>query len=448
MNVSLTDVSPSQKKMRVEIPESKVAEEFNKKYRDLAKKSKIKGFRPGKVPLSIIKSYYSKAVEHEVSAHFIEETFGDALKETDLKPLTQADVSESHFEEGGAFTYTALVDICPPFELPAYKALEIYKPAVVVADDQVQAELDKLVQSHAQLRAVESDRPIGDGDVAIVDFTPSIGGKVFEKGKTQDFMAEIGKGSLHPDFDKHLLAHKPGESFSFELDYPEDASTPELAGKRVRFDLTIKEVKEKEVPELNDDFAQSLGSGEIDTLDALRDEFRKRLLEREEHRASQTMREQIIRKILNGVDFEISPRVVEREADRMLQNLKHQFESQGLQFDTGTLDSPEYRTGSKLQAEKDIRAKLVLDKIAEIEGIVLDAEEEEQIFRDIAAAYRMDPVKVKSEFGDSAIVEKERERKLEDKVLKFIENEAVLVDTPEEAKEPETGPGHEEPEQA
>ncbi len=448
MNVSLTDVSPSQKKMRVEIPESQVAEEFNKKYRDLAKKSKIKGFRPGKVPLSIIKSYYGKAVEHEVSTHFIEETFGEALKETDLKPLTQADVSESHFEEGGAFTYTALVDICPPFELPVYKALEIHKPAVDITDEQIQAELEKLVQSHAQLRTVESDRPVREGDVAIVDFTPIVGGHVFEKGKTQDFMAEVGKGSLHPDFDKHLLGHKPGESFSFELDYPEDASTPELAGKRVRFDLTIKERKDKEVPELNDEFAQSLGSGELETLDALRDEYRKRLREREEHRASQSVREQIIRKILSEVDFEISPRVIEREADRMLQNLKHQFESQGLQFNTDALNSQEYRTGSKLQAEKEIRTKLVLDKIAEAEGIVLDPEDEEQVFRDIAAAYRMDPEKVKREFGDSAIVEKERERKLEDKVFKFIENEAVFVDTPEEAGEPETGPRPEEPEQA
>ncbi|MGA2400756.1 MAG: trigger factor [Syntrophobacteraceae bacterium] len=448
MNVSLTDVSPSQKKIRVEIPESRVAKELDKKYRDLAKKTKVKGFRPGKVPLGIIKSYYGKAVEHEVSAQFIQETFEGALKETDLKPLTQADVSESHFEESGSFTYTALVDICPPFELPVYKGLKVHKPAVDISDEQIQAELGKLVQSHAQLRAVESERPIREGDVAIVDFTPIVGGRVFEKGKTRDFMAEIGKGSLHPDFDKHLLGHKQAESISFDLDYPEDASTPELAGKRVRFDLTIKELKEKEVPELNDEFAQSLGSGQFETLDALRDEIHNKLREREDQRASQSVRDQIVRKILSEVEFEVSPRVIEREADRMLENLKHQFASQGLKFDTVALDSHEYRTGSKLQAEKDIRTKLVLDRIAEVEAIALDPEEEEQVFRDIAAAYRMDPEKVKDEFGDSAIVEKEKERKLEDKVLKFIESEAVIVDTPEEAKEPETEPKVEEPEQA
>ncbi len=444
MNVSLTEISPSQKKIRVEIPESRVTEELEKKYRDLAKKSKIKGFRPGKAPLSIIKSYYGKAVEHEVSSQFIEDTFGDALKDSDLKPLTQADVSESHFEEGGAFTYTAVVDICPPFQLPDYKGLKIHKPAVEVTDEQIQAELDKLVQSHAQLRAIESERPIGEGDVAIVDFTPSVDGQVFEKGKTSDFLAEIGKGSLHPDFDKHLLGRKAGESFSFELYYPEDAPTSELAGKSVRFDVTIKELKEKEVPGLNDEFAQSLGQGQFDTLDALRQEFRKKLLEREEQSASQNVRDQILRQILGKVEFEISPRVIEREADRILQNLKHQFEIQGLKFDADTLDKTEYRTGSKLQAERDIRIRLVIDKMAEAEAISLDSEEEEQVFRDIAAAYRMDLAKVQSEYRDSAIVDRERERKLQDKVLKFIESEAVFVDTPEEAEAPEAGPEAEE----
>jgi len=448
MNVSLTEISPSQKKIRVEIPESSVTKELEKKYRDLSKKAKIKGFRPGKVPLSIIKSYYGKAVEHEVSTQFIQDTFGDALKESDLKPLTQADVSESHFEEGGAFSYTAVVDVCPPFDLPDYKGLKIHKPAVEVTEEQVQTELDKLVQNHSQLRAIESERPIGEGDVAIVDFIPSVEGRVFEKGKTKDFMAEVGKGALHPDFDKHLLGRKPGDSFSFELFYPEDASTSELAGKSVNFDLTVKEIKEKEVPELTDEFAQSLGSGQFETLDALRQELRQKLLEREEQSASQSVRDQILRKILSKVQFEISPRVIEQEADRILENLKHQFESQGLKFDADALHTDEYKTGSRLQAERDIRTRLVLDKIAEAEAISLDHEEEEQVFRDIAAAYRIDLAKVQSEYADSAIVEQEKERKLKDKVLKFIESEAAFVDTPEEALESEAGPGAEEPEAA
>ncbi len=448
MNVSLTDVSPSQKKIQVQIPGSKVAEELQKRYRDLAKKTKVKGFRPGKVPLSIVKSYYGKAVEHEASTQLIQDTFEDALKETDLKPLAQADISESHFEEDGAFTYTALIDICPPFELADYKGLKVYKPAIAITDDQVGEEMEKLVQSHAQLRTVEGGRPVGWGDVAVVDFSISADGKVFEKGKTQDLMVELGKGNIHPGFDEQLMGHTPGESFSFELEFPEDATTAELAGKTVRFDLTIKDMKEKEVPELNDEFARSLASGQFDTLDALKDEVRRKLEEREEQRASQVVRDQVIGKILGTVQFEVSPKVVEQEATRMLDNLKHQFESQGLQFDAATLNSEQYKTVSRLQAEKDIRTRLVLEKIAQVEEIVLDPDEEEQVFVDIAAAYRMDVNKFKSEFGESAAVEKAKEKKLEDKVLKFIENEAVFVDTPEEAKEPEAEPGTEESEQA
>jgi len=258
-------------------------------------------------------------------------------------------------------------------------------------------------------------------------------------------MVEVGKGTIHPDFDEHLLGHEPGESFSFELDYPENTQDPDLAGKRVRFDLTIKDLKEKEVPQLNDEFAQSLGTGQFETLEALSDEFRNRLQERDERRAFQNVRSQIVRKLLDQVQFEISPRVIEREAERMLNNLKRQFEVQGLHFDPEGLDSEHYKKISRLQAEKDIRTKLVLEKIAKAEAIELDSEDEEDVYRDIAASYRMDVKKFKNQYGDSALVESEKEKKLEDKVIKFIESEAVYVDTPEEAGVPETDT---EPEQA
>ncbi|MHC1725199.1 MAG: trigger factor [Syntrophobacteraceae bacterium] len=438
MKVSVDEISPNQKRIRVDLPAEEVQQEFKKKYTDLAKRAKIKGFRPGKVPLSIIKSYYGKAVEHEVSSQFIQDTFPDALKQSELKPLMPADVGESHLEDDGSFSYTALVDICPPFELPGYKELKLYKAPIEITEEQVQAELDRLVQSHAQLRAVEDDRPIMEGDVAVVDFTPNVDGQVFEKGKTQDFMAEIGKGSLHPDFDSHLVGHKPGDSLSFELEYAQDAPTPEIAGKTVRFDVVIKELKQKELPELNDEFAQALPSSQFDSLDALKEEFRKKLLEREEGRAFELAREQIIDNLLGKLQFEISPRVVEREVDGMVQNLKYQFESQGLQLDFDKLNAPEYRSGYRLQAERNIRTRLVLDKIAEAENLELDFQDNESIFKDIALSYRIDPEKVKREYAESAIVEQAKERKLQDKVLKFIESEATFVDKPEDAKEPET----------
>ncbi len=443
MNVSVTDVNPGQKKLRVEIPASRVREEFEGKYRDLAKKVKLKGFRPGKVPRNIIKSYYEKAVEHEVSSQFIQETFPDALKEANLKPLTQADVSESNFEDDGSFSYTAMVDISPPFELPEYKGLKLYKAPIEVPEEQVDAEIERIRQGHAQLKAVESDRSIRDGDVAVVDFTPTVEGKVFEKGQTQDFMVEIGKGALHPDFDKHLIGHKRGETFSFELDYPAETPTKDIAGKRVHFEVAVKELKEKELPELNDEFAQSIAGSKFDTIEDLKEEVRKQIREREEQKVSHELSTMITEKLLRRAPFEVSPRVVEAETGKMADNLRYQFESQGLKFDAARFDSPEFRSSYKTQAEKNVRIRLILGKIAEAEQISLSDADNDDIYREIGSAYGIDADKVKREYADSSFVEQSRERKIEDKVLKLIEAEAVYVETPEEGRDPEEASGSE-----
>jgi len=207
MNVSVVDLSANQKKLQVQIPALKVQEDLDEKYRELAKSIRIKGFRPGRVPRNIIKSYYGKTVESELSSQFIQETFQDALREANLKPLVEADVSEVHFEDNGAFTYIALVDVSPPFELEEYKGLALHRPSVEIDETQVETELERLRQQHAQLRSVETERTVTEGDVVLVDLLPTVDGTVFEKGKANDYMAEIGKQTIHPEFDQHLIGH-------------------------------------------------------------------------------------------------------------------------------------------------------------------------------------------------------------------------------------------------
>lgn len=430
MNVSVVDVSANQKKVQIEIPASAVQKELEAKYRELAKSVKIKGFRPGKAPRSILKSYYGKSVEHEVSSDLIQKSFPEALKETGLKPLTPADVSESRFEENGALTYTALVETSPPFDLPSYKGLKVYKPPVEVPEDRVEEELARLREQHAELRTVEQERPVAEGDIVIVDFTPSVAGKVFEKGKNSGVMIEVGKKSVHPDFDAKLVGRLPGETFSFELDYPEDAPTREIAGKRVTFELTIKELKEKELPELDDDFAKSVGS-QFETLEALKNEIRERLIKREEEKLGDQVRQQIADKLLDQVQIELPPKVVESEVDRMIGMLRYQFESQGLQFDASKFNTPEIRAGYRAPAERNVRRHLIFDKIAEAEGIALDEAEKESIYQDIAKVYRTDVSEVRREFAESPIVQDAEDRKIQDKVFGLLEQEAEYTDAPE-----------------
>jgi len=432
MSVSVVDLSANQKKLQVEIPAQKVRQELDEKYRDLAKQARIKGFRPGKVPRNILKSLYGKSIEGEVSSRFIQESFPDALREADLKPLAEADVDEMHFEDDGTFSYTAVVDICPPFDVEGYKGLELKRSAVNVSEEQERAELEKIREQHSQIRTLENDRPLQQGDVALVDIAPWVGDTLIEKNKANDQMVEIGKNTIHPEFDEHLVGRGTGETFSFELDFAEDAPMPDLAGKRARFDVTIREVKEKIIPELDDEFAQEVGKYE--TLDALKEEIRSNLLQREEEKASREVREQAVEKLLDKIQFDLSEKVIQREVDRLVGALLQQFESQGLKIDTSRFNTPEIREGYRPQAEKNLRWTLISQQIAKRENLELTEDETEDIYKEIARMARMDVDVLKREYAGSPVIEQTMESKLQEKVLKLVEEEATYVEASEEEK--------------
>lgn len=436
MNVSVVDVSANQKKLQVEIPADRVREEVESRYRDLSQKARIKGFRPGKVPRSILKSYYGKSIENEVSSQIIQDTFGDALEKADLKPLVEADVSETRFEENGSFTYVAIVDVCPPLELEGYKDLKVYRPPVEISEEQEKEELERLRERYAELSSVEEDRPIQEGDIVVTDFTPWVDGNIFEKGKTTDYMMDVGKNTIHPDFDKNIIGHKPGETFSFETEYPSDAPTPEIAGKRVRFDVTVKELKEKKLPELDDEFAKE---AKFDSLDELKSSIRERLQKAAEGRAKADIRKQISDQLLQKFSFELSPKVVNREVEHMIAMLQGQFRSQGLNIDTSKFDTPEIRAEYAPQAEKNLRRQLLLQEISKLENIELTDEEKDAIYKETAQYFRMDVERFKREYGDSGFVAQALESKLNEKVLDFLADQAEVTDTP-----PEEGETHQE----
>lgn len=432
MNVSVIDVSANQKKLQVEIPADRVRKELDSRYRNLAQQVRIKGFRPGKVPRSILKSYYGKTVETEVSNQFIHDTFTEALRQVNLKPLAEADVDDSSFQENGTFIYTATVDISPPFELQGYKDLEITKAPVAVGREQIAAELKTLQEQHAKLQDLEVNRPVKEGDMVVVDFIPTVDGAIFEKGKTTDYMLEVGKNSLHPQFDANLLGHQSGDAFSFTLEYPENASNADIAGKTVNFDLTIKQHKEKILPELNAEFARLVGQHE--SLAGLELSIEEKLTKQQEQRASAEARQQIIEQLVTKVDIELSNRVVEHEIDHLIGLLQRQFESQGLKLDAGRFNTPEIRAEYRPQAEKNIRWHLISRRIAELEEISLTDEEIQGIYTDLANLLKTDVRKVQTEYAESALVEQTMDGRLQDKVLQLLES-AAIVKQPSEAAE-------------
>jgi trigger factor len=430
MKVSIIDLDPTRKKLHVEIPAQRVKAELDRKYRDLAKQVRIKGFRPGKVPRQILKSYYGKSIENEVSNQFVQDTYPEALKQAQLKPLAEAELDDVRFEDSGTLVYDATVEVRPPFSIEDYKGLELKRRAVEISEEQTQKELELVRDRHAQLKTPDSDRPIREKDFVVVDFTPFLEGKVFDKGKAVDYMLEVGKKSFHPDFDEHLLGHEAGEILGFDLDYPDNSPTAEVAGKRVHMEVVIKEVKEKILPDLDDDFAKE--AGDYENLEALRSDIRTRLEKVEHNKLEMELRELILGRLTEKVPLELPQKALEREVDQLIDQFRYQFQSQGLNVDPSAFNTPEIRAEYRAQAERNLRSRLILEQIAEQEQMSLGEDELEELYREAGRLLRKDVHSVRTEYADSPLLDQLKQNRLHDKVWKLLIEEAHYTDaTPE-----------------
>jgi len=431
MKVSVSDLSPTQKKLQVVVPAEQVQPELDKRYLELAKKVRLKGFRPGKIPRGIIKNYYGKSIESEVSSQFVHSSYPQALEESSLKPLAEAEIEELSFADDGTFTYSALVEVCAPFVIEGYKGLEVSAEPIVVTDAEIDAELERTRESHAELRNIEEDQAAAAGLMAIIDVKPTVDGVVFAKGKADGYLLELGKNNIHPEFDQHLMGHKVGETVEFDLDYPEQQGAPEIAGKRVHFAVAMKELKRKVLPELNDDFAKE--TGDFENLDQLRAKVRSDLLEAREHKVKADIHQQMIDQLVERTEFGISPKVIEQEVSRLVAQLQQQFKTQGLNVDTAGFNSPEVRSGYAQQAQRNVRWQLISEGIAEREQIALSAEEQEDIFEQSARMFRVSKEKVKSDYARSQLVEQLQAGKLQEKIFALLDEHAVITE-----KQPQT----------
>ncbi len=430
MNVSVEDLSPSQKKLHIEIPARKVQQAIDKRYRDLSSQVRIKGFRPGKVPRNILKSYYGKSIEHEVTSQFIEESFPQALRESDIKPLVEAEVDESKFDENGALVYAAIVEVCPPFDLADYKGLSIQRTEAAVTDEMVDAELERLREQHAELKTIELERGVRYGDMALIEYRSWPEGADTENIKPSEQMVEVGKNKLHPDFDEHLVGHFSGDNLTFVLDQAETEDSGQNSPLQTHYDVTIREVKEKTVPDANDEFAKALG--QFDTLEELRKEISRQLQQRLDDQNKAEVRKQIADRLLEMMPFEVPPKVIEKEIEQQLRTFQYQFQSQGLKIDPGAFDTPEIRAEYRPQAEKNVRLGLILSRIAEQEGLTLTEEEVDEVYQGMARMARMSLEEVKRDYADSPLIEQAKEGKIKEKVFGLIEDHAVLSDSPPE----------------
>jgi trigger factor len=438
MEINIEGVSELTKKVTITIPEGDVQPKLEEEYNKLRKDAKLKGFRRGKVPRSIIVKTYKPQVEGEVGEKLVQETYFDAIEKEDIDPVTHPEIVSVNYNDDGSFTYVANVDVRPAFELGEYKGLEIEKADVLVTDEEVQLDLEALQKEMAVLRSVE-DREVQNGDVVVVDFQGYHKGNAMKQVKNDDYTVDVGSGRMGAEFEEKLVGMKNGEEASHEVDFPEAHPNPILKGKTVEFKVKVKDVKERVLAELNDEFAGEV-SENFKSLDELKTSIRERKVKEREDGAEGIIADRIMQKLLEAHDFEVPNRLVAFEIDQMIKQTEQQLEQGGLSLEAAGLSREKLAEQNAEVATKRVRGDFILKKIGELEEIKIEDEDLERGFKRIGDQYNMPVAKVKEFFQSRDDLLPLMNELLNEKIITFLKEQSVMVDAPAAPAEDEAAP--------
>lgn len=372
MKVTVEDISPVKKKLHIQVTPDAVALETKKALADVSKKAKIPGFRPGKAPKNVVERHYAAELQSEIMNRVISESYLKALQEHSLSPVEMPNITNiSPLEKGAPLNFTAVVEVRPRFDLGNYEGIEVKEAPVAASDDELDQTVDRLREMYAQLEVVEG-QALDKGHTAIIDFEGFRDGKPIEGAKAQDHMVPFGEGSLIPGFEEQLTGMHKGETREINVTFPADYNSKDLAGKDAKFTVTLKEVKKKVVPELNDEFAKDIGDHK--TVDELKARIREDIEIRKKNEQVSGQREQILNTLISAHSFDVPSGMVERELNSMARQQVTRMARQGIDVQKA-FDIAKFRLEHRDLAVKRVRGTLVLDAIAEKEKIeVSDAE--------------------------------------------------------------------------
>ena len=402
MSLQVENLEKNMAKLTIETS----AEEFEAAVENAYQKNKgklsVQGFRKGKAPRKMIEKMYGAGIFFEDAANIlIPDAYAKAAKESELEIVSQPTIDIVQIEAGKPFIFTAEVAVKPEVELGTYKGVEVEKSDVEVTEEEVAAELDRVREQNARTLTIE-DRAVQDKDIATIDFEGFVDGEAFEGGKGTDYPLTIGAHSFIDNFEDQLIGKNIGEEVEVNVTFPEEYHEKSLAGKPALFKVTIKEIKAKELPELDDDFAQDVS--DCETLDAYKESVKEGLAKKKEDAAKAAKEDAVIEKIIEDAKMDIPDPMVDMQVRQMAEDFSYRMQSQGLsieQYFQFTGMTPEaFLEQMKPQALKRIQSRLVLEAVVDAEKITVSEEEIEAEYDKMATAYQMELEKVKELIGD------------------------------------------------
>ena len=425
MKVTVEELSPSKRALHVEVPPERVADRVEAVFREWGQKLQLPGFRRGRVPREVIQRRFEAEVHEEVLRALIPDSYQEALTQAAIEPVSQPAVEDVHFHAGEPLRYRAVVEVKPPVAVQDYRGVALEREKIEVSDQEVDRALEYLREDAAEYVPMEGWPALKD-DLVILDHEGSLNGKPFKGGSGKNLTVALGHEGYLPGFTEQLTGTQKGETKQFALQMPADYPRKELAGRSVDFRVTVKEVKKRRVPELNDDFAKSVG--DVETLAALRDKLRQQLLQRKTREQDAALKRALMDKLVQQTAVEVPEAMVEREAAALLEELAMTFRNTGGVVE-GLPDNPEaLQAHARETATRRVKEALLLEAVAKQEQLTVTDEEIASEVNTLAGLYRKDPAAVRRALEDPARRAGLAGRLLERKALDFLFQHATITD--------------------
>ncbi len=430
MQFTIEDLSSVKKTLHIEIPREAVARELDSAYRKLGKTAKIKGFRPGKVPRSVLERMFKKDVYSDVSSRLIQDSFIDALKKTELEIVGQPKVDPPDLRENEPYRYDATVEVKPVIGDIEFKKLALEKSVYQVNDQEIDLQLKALQKRLASFKPVEQQRDARHGDHVIITYEGLKDGKPFvETQKTENFSVKVGDGQILKEFDDGLVGMKVGETKEIKVQFPQDYENDRLAGMKIDFFVTLNEIREEVLPEIDDELARQVGG--YNTLAELQNQIRNNLEEGYAKRVEQELNEQVFKALIEKTDFEVPESMVEYELQTIIEDTERSFAYRNQSLEDAGITREGIAEKYRDTAEKQVRRHLILDAIIRQEELTLEDTELDQGFEDMAKGFNQPVDQIKQYLmAEKEKLENFKHALLEKKAVKLIIDSGTIKEKP------------------
>lgn len=434
MKVSVEESSSCQRILTIEVPSETVDAEVENIYREVAKTATHPGFRKGRVPRKILEGKHGKAIRQEAVGAAISSSVKEALEEQNLSPLTEPELGKVDSEGDGPLSFKVTIEVKPSIELAEYKGIELTRPKREVTDEDVGRVLERMQVSHAKFIPV--DRVVEKGDFIVFDMEAFENGKPLQDGKGENLSLEVGSGQFGEGFEDQVIGMAKEEEKRFEIKYPDDYKSENLAGKEIEFDVKIKDVKLRELPELDDDFAKDLG--EHETLEELKKNTKERIEEDIERRLQDHLREQAIAKLVAESQIEVPPRLKAKVAASVFEEQVRNLATYGADRETITSQRDQIVEFADKEAERQLKVSFLTDEIAERESIGVSDEELTESIEEIATEAESRNPNIREYFEREGAHERHRDQLRAKKILDFVVDNAKIEEVDDAEAEPES----------